>query len=140
MCDGTLSTRGLNRALLARQLLLERSTLPLTQALEKVAGLQSQYAPSAYVALWSRLADFQRETLTEALEQQRAVQATLMRSTIHVVSAADFPLFAAGTRSARRAQWLRTQRQPLGVIDIEAVIARVRQHLAEGPRRHTDML
>ena len=60
MTEPVLSTRELNRAVLARQLLLERSPLPLTEALEQVAGLQTQYAPSAYVGLWSRLKDFRR--------------------------------------------------------------------------------
>ena len=54
-----LTTRALNRALLARQLLLDRSTLPLVRTLERVGGLQTQYAPSAYIALWSRLSGFQ---------------------------------------------------------------------------------
>ena len=76
MAERVLSTRELNRALLARQLLLERSSLPLTRAIERVGGLQTQYAPSAYVALWSRLRDFRREALTKALEQRRVVQAT----------------------------------------------------------------
>lgn len=80
-----LSTRALNRALLARQLLLERSTQSLTSALERVGGLQAQYAPSAYVGLWSRVRSFTRDSLTEALERRRAVQATLMRVTIHIV-------------------------------------------------------
>jgi hypothetical protein len=138
--DGTLSTRALNRALLARQLLLERGRMPLTEALECVAGLQSQYAPSAYVGLWSRLADFRREALTQALEERRAVQGTLMRSTIHIVSAGDFPLFAAGTREARREAWVRNQRKQLESIDMAAVIERVREQLADGPRRHGEML
>jgi hypothetical protein len=56
--ERVLSARELNRALLARQLLLERSSLPLTRALERVAGLQTQYAPSGYVSLWTRLRDF----------------------------------------------------------------------------------
>jgi hypothetical protein len=128
-----LSTRALNRALLARQLLLERSPLPLTRALEQVAGLQAQYAPSAYVALWSRLHDFQRDALTRALEERRAVQATLMRVTIHIVSARDFPLFAAGVRQTRRDLWLRTYRREIEGVDMEAVASRVREHLADGP-------
>jgi len=134
-----LSTRELNRALLARQLLLERSKLTLARALEQVAGLQTQYAPSAYVSLWSRLADFRRDALTRALEQRRAVQATLMRATIHVVSARDFPLFAAAIRNGRREWWLRVQRKALEGIDIPAVAARVRHHLADGPLRASEL-
>jgi hypothetical protein len=136
----TLSARELNRALLARQLLLERSTLPLTRAVEQIAGLQTQYAPSAYIGLWSRLHGFRREELTEALGERRVVQATLMRSTIHVVSARDFWLLAAGIRDGRR-EWLgRVQRTQLEGIDMDAVAACVRALLAEEPRRHADML
>ena len=50
----TLTERELNRALLARQLLLERSDLPIERAVEQVGGLQTQYAPSGYVGLWTR--------------------------------------------------------------------------------------
>jgi hypothetical protein len=62
--ERVLETRELNRALLARQLLLECSSLSVPDALEQVAGLQAQYAPSPYVGLWSRLRDFRRDQLT----------------------------------------------------------------------------
>jgi len=140
MTDRMLSTRALNRALLARQLLLERSDLDLTAALEQVAGLQTQYAPSAYIGLWSRLNDFERPQLTRALEQRRAVQATLMRSTIHVVSVRDFHLFAAGVREHRRTWWERiaqARRIDADMIDVAAV---VRTRLADGPQRRRDLV
>jgi hypothetical protein len=101
-----LAQRELNRAVLARQLLLERSRLPVARALERVAGLQTQYAPSGYVGLWTRLDGFARDDLTKALERRRAAQGTLMRTTIHLVSAGDFPLFRVAVRDARREQWL----------------------------------
>jgi hypothetical protein len=135
LSDPVLSTRDLNRALLARQLLLQRSTLPLRRALEQCAGLQTQYAPSAYVALWSRLRDFRRDELTRALEQRRAVQATLMRATIHIVSARDFHLFAAGVRQVRRDWWLRVTRHQIEGLDMEAVAGLLREHLTGRPRR-----
>jgi hypothetical protein len=137
--ERVLSTRELNRALLARQLLLERSRLALTRALERVAGLQTQYAPSAYVALWSRLHDFRRETLTRALEQRRAVQATLMRATIHIVSAGDYPLFAAAIRNSRREWWARVQRHQVEGLDMSKVAALLRKHLADGPQRQAEL-
>src|SRR5256885_15113727 len=83
VAERTLSTRALNRALLARQLLLERSRVPLTRALERVAGLQTQYAPSAYIGLWSRLDGFRRAALTRALGQRRAGPGTLPRPHAH---------------------------------------------------------
>ncbi|HKF00390.1 MAG TPA: winged helix DNA-binding domain-containing protein [Actinomycetes bacterium] len=140
MGERVLSTRELNRALLARQLLLDRSPLPLVAALEQVAGLQTQYAPSGYIALWSRLRGFRRADLTAALEERRAVQGTLMRSTIHVVSAGDHPLFAAGIRESRRAWWRRVQRHRLEGVDMDAVAALLRGHLAGGPRRQAELV
>ena len=98
-----LTQRELNRALLARQLLLERSSLPLPRALERIGGIQAQYAPSMYLGLWSRLRDFRRDALTRALERRTVVQATLMRSTIHLVSARDYWPLADGVRGPRRA-------------------------------------
>jgi hypothetical protein len=112
MPERVLTQRELNRALLARQLLLERARLPLTRALERVAGLQNQYAPSGYVGLWSRLDNFSRDDLTKALERRTAVQATLMRMTIHLVSARDYPLFRSATRDASREHWLKAHRGP----------------------------
>lgn len=134
-----LTTRELNRALLARQLLLERSPLSLATALERVAGLQSQYAPSAYVALWSRLRNFRRESLTAALERRVAVQATLMRSTIHVVSAKDFPLFIAGIREGRREWWLRANGKNAEGIDLHAMSDLLRRHLGGGSRTAAEL-
>ena len=65
-----LSQGELNRALLARQFLLERSSLSLVETLERVGGLQTQYAPSGYIGLWSRLRNFRRHALTTALERR----------------------------------------------------------------------
>ena len=104
----TLSQRELNRAVLARQLLLGRAKTPLPRALERVAGIQAQYAPSMYVALWSRLEGFERGALTAALERRTVIQATLMRSTIHLVSRADYWPLALATREARRTSWQRS--------------------------------
>jgi hypothetical protein len=137
--ERVLNARELNRALLARQLLLERSPLPLSRALERLAGLQTQYAPSGYVSLWTRLRDFRREQLTTALERRRVVQATLMRVTIHTVSARDFQLFASGIRRGRRDWWSAQYRHQVEGLDMAAIAARVRKHLAAGPRRASEL-
>jgi hypothetical protein len=140
MAERVLSTRELNRALLARQLLLERSKLPLTRAIERIGGLQTQYAPSAYVSLWSRLHDFRRETLTKALQQRRVIQATLMRVTIHMVSAADYWPFVEAIRSGRREWWTRVQRHQVEGLDMTKVEAFLRKVLADGPKRQKELV
>ena len=106
----TLTQRELNRALLARQLLLERGRMPLPKALERIGGIQAQYAPSMYIGLWSRVEGFTREALTRALERRSVIQATLMRHTIHLVSRADYWPLALAVRDARRASWRRSMR------------------------------
>jgi hypothetical protein len=131
--ERTLTRRHLNRALLDRQLLLERSTMSIPEAVEQVGGLQTQYAPSGYVGLWTRLADFQRDALTAALEDRSVVQATLLRTTIHVVSAREFWRYAMGVRQARRTWALRVtgQRDEAGLVE---AARRMREALAGGPR------
>lgn len=134
MAERILTRRQLDRALLARQSLLERVEISVPAALEQVGGLQTQYAPSGYVGLWSRTADFAREDLTRALEARTVVQATLMRVTIHLVPAGDYWLYAMGVRRARREWWLRLQRGTVAVDEIERRASELRAALLEGPR------
>ena len=96
MAERVLTTRELNRALLARQLLLERVRLPIPRVLERLGGIQNQYAPNGYIRLWSSIDGFERDDLTHALERRSVIQGTLMRETIHLVSRRDYPLLAAG--------------------------------------------
>ncbi|USB33648.1 winged helix DNA-binding domain-containing protein [Paenibacillus sp. YPG26] len=84
-----LSTRALNRALLARQMLLCREELPSLEAIERLAGLQAQSPSAPYFALWARLETFNPEELSHLLQEKKAVRIALMRSTIHLVSAGD---------------------------------------------------
>jgi hypothetical protein len=117
---------------LARQGLLGRASVPIPRMLERMAGLQAQYAPSMYIGLWSRLEGFERDALTRALERRGVIQGTLMRSTIHLVSAADYWPLAVAVRGARRAHWLRTGRREVGEAEIEAAADRLREALASG--------
>jgi hypothetical protein len=134
-----LTQRELNRAVLARQLLLERSRLPIPRALERVAGLQTQYAPSGYVGLWTRLEGLSRDDLTKALERRSAVQATLMRTTIHLVSARDYPLLSVAVRDARREQWLKARRGKVDARKLRASARRAEALLADGPRHRNEL-
>jgi hypothetical protein len=114
--------------------------LPVARSVELVGGLQAQYAPTAYIGLWSRLDGFRRNDLTKALERRNVVQGTLMRATIHVVSAKDHPLLARAIRDARRAWWLQATRRRQQAASVEAAAERVRSLLAEGPRRRSELV
>jgi hypothetical protein len=134
MAERTLTKRELNRALLARQLLLERAKLPIPRALERVGGLQTQDARSGYIGLWSRLDAFERDDLTKALERRSVVQATLMRVTIHTVSARDYPVLTEGVREERRKSWVQGHSKRIDVTKMPAAAKRVRSLLDGGPR------
>jgi hypothetical protein len=137
--ERTLTTRERNRALLARQLLLERADRPVPEAIERIGGVQSQYAPSAYVGVWTRITRFARDDLTSALTRRTVVQGTLMRGTIHLVSRGDYPAMAAGVRSARRAWWVRTRGGVAGEREMRATAERARELLAGGPRPRREL-
>jgi Winged helix DNA-binding domain len=142
MADGdrterTLTARELNRALLARQCLLERSAASIPAVLQQMAGLQAQYAPAIYLGLWSRMADLSRDSVTDALHRKTVVQAKLMRSTIHLVSKADYWPFALGIRQARRDWYVRVVKAT--ATRMEEAAAAVRRSLKDGPLRQAEL-
>src|SRR5688500_10904008 len=117
MAELILTARALNRALLARQMLLERSTGGITDVMEGMGGIQAQYAPAGYIGLWSRMRDFERPMLTRALEDRSAIQATLMRATIHMVSATDYWPMEIGVRRIRREWFENVSRRQIEQLD-----------------------
>ena len=137
MAEGVLTQQELNRGLLARQLLLERGRGPIPRALERVGGIQAQYAPSMYIGLWSRLDGFERDALTRALERKTVVQATLMRATIHLVSRRDYWPLLTAIEAGQREWWLRVTRSDPGRVRQNA--RRARAILADGPRRWKEL-
>ena len=140
MSARVLTQRELNRAALARQLLLERSKLPLARAVEQIAGIQNQYAPNAYIRLWSCVDGFERDDLTRALEGRTLIQATLMRSTIHVVSKRDYWPFQVAIRQAQKEWWLRIHRPKPDEQELERTAERLRDLFAAEPRKHAEIV
>ncbi|HVF80075.1 MAG TPA: winged helix DNA-binding domain-containing protein [Solirubrobacteraceae bacterium] len=143
MAERVLTTRELNRAVLARQHLLEPSIGSVARTLKAIGGIQAQYAPSMYVGLWSRMRDIERGALTHELERRAVIQATLMRVTIHLVARRDYWPFALATRRARRELWLRAMRKSATAGQLEELAARVREALAthgEISRKELDAL
>ena len=98
MRERVISLRELNRATLARQLLLERRQLSPPAAIERLAGMQAQWAPAPYVGLWSRVAGFRAEALERAIRRGAVLKPTVMRGTLHLVTARDYPTFFAALR------------------------------------------
>lgn len=96
----SLSTRQLNRATLARQMLLARHRMPALRAFERLVGVQAQWPRPPFIALWSRLTDFRADELTGLLHRREVVRATLMRATIHLMTAADYLRFRSTLQAA----------------------------------------
>jgi hypothetical protein len=129
VAERVLTLRELNRTTLLRQLLLRRERLPVARAIERVAALQAQWAPAPYVALWSRLEGFERRSLEQALVRGRVVKALLMRATMHLVSARDYPWIDACVREARTMVRVRGTKSPHArVVERALALTRVRPH------------
>ncbi|MGW0435365.1 winged helix DNA-binding domain-containing protein [Micromonospora sp. NPDC003197] len=127
-----LSLRALNRAVLARQLLLRRADLPVVAAVERVLGLNAQGPNGPYVALWTRLERFAIRDLTAAIEDRSLVRSTMMRATQHLMSVPDFrlvrPVLAPLLRRVQRNAF---GRRTVGV-DLAGLVTEARELLADG--------
>ncbi|MFJ6518982.1 winged helix DNA-binding domain-containing protein [Streptomyces filamentosus] len=105
-----LTARALNRATLARQLLLAREALSAEEAVRRVVALQAQQPGSPYVALWNRVADFDPAGLDAAVGAFRLVRSTLLRITLHLVHADDHRPFREAVEPTLRGSRLRDRR------------------------------
>jgi hypothetical protein len=129
----TLSPRALNRATLARPMLLAREGAPVVEAVERLGGLQAQEARPAFVALWTRLEGFRRDELAAALRDRRLVRGMLMRATLHLVSAADYAVFRPALAPVMAAAAAGALRGRDDGLDIAAVLAVARRLVDERP-------
>jgi hypothetical protein len=93
--ENVLTLRQLNRATLARQLLLERKRLSPAAVIERLVGMQAQWPPAPYVGIWTRTTSFRREALERQLAAGAVVKATVMRQTLHLVTRRDYALLRA---------------------------------------------
>lgn len=118
-----LTQGDLNRALLARQLLLDRAALPVAEAVRRVVALQAQEPASPYLALWARVAGFDPADLDAAFADARVVKATLMRITLHAVPVDEHAPLHAAMASSLRASRLYDRRFRESGTSIEQVDA-----------------
>lgn len=129
-----LSRRALNRALLARQMLLSREQVPVDQALERLVGMQAQDPQAPYIGLWTRLERFDPNELSELIAGRGAVRGTLMRCTVHLVTRNDWgrlwpPTAPARERGFRASPFARE----LTTVDLDDLLDAVREQLTDHP-------
>jgi Winged helix DNA-binding domain len=99
--ERVLTLRELNRATLARQLLLDRKPLSPAKVIERLVGMQAQWPPAPYVGIWTRVERFRREALERLLVSGAVVKATVMRQTLHLVTRRDYALLHAALSETR---------------------------------------
>ena len=132
----TLSQRALNRATLERQLLLQRQPKGVADTLEHLVGMQAQLPNAPYVALWSRLEGFETGALSELVADRRAIRMTLMRGTIHLVTADDGLVLRPVMQPALERDVYRNSTYGgarLVGLDMDAVLGAGRDLVAERP-------
>ncbi|GIH94655.1 winged helix DNA-binding domain-containing protein [Planobispora siamensis] len=132
----TLTARRLNRATLARQMLLAREKADVVTAVERLGGMQAQEARHPFTGLWTRIEGFRREDLHRALHERSVVRGMMMRATLHLVSAADYAGFHAAVDPVLAAA-LNGRGQLTAGLDLEALLPVARTILADGPRDFT---
>ena len=139
MADRILNLRELNRATLARQMLLKRESLPVLAAVERLVGMQAQLAVSPYVGLWTRLRDFKREDLARAIEERKIVKATLMRATLHLCTADDYLRFRTTLQPMLTGARETIVKQRGGEFDSKQLLAEARRYIGEEPRTFAEI-
>jgi hypothetical protein len=135
----TLTRKALNRALLARQMLLAREEIPPLRAVDRLVGMQAQQAQPPFVGLWTRVAGFQREALLRSLRSREVVRSTLMRGTLHLMGAADYLSLRGTLQPALSAGMRAVLRDRAKGLDIAAIVAAARRSFLERPRTFTEL-
>jgi DNA glycosylase AlkZ-like len=131
----TVNRRALNRALLARQLLLDRRAMSAYDAIEHLVGMQGQAPLAPYVGLWSRLTDFETDELAGLLNDRRAVRTSLMRGTVHLVTDRD----ALTLRPLLQPVLDRYHGRMVDHVDLAPVLAYARELVESRPRTQAEL-
>ena len=143
MTERVLTLRELNRATLARQWLLEPAGSSMTAAavIERLVGLQAQQASAPYVGLWTRLTGFDRDDLAKPIDDRAIVKSTLMRSTLHLVTAADYPWLRRAIQPAltAAADSIATRRGGKGEFDPGEIVEAGRRFFAGEPHTYAEL-
>jgi hypothetical protein len=139
MTPETMTRKALNRALLARQMLLAREETTALGVIERLVGLQAQQARPPFVQLWSRISGFQRDELRSLIASRQVVRATLMRCTLHLMSARDYTAFRPALQPALSQGMRAVLRDRVNSFPMDALLAEARRLFAQRPRTFTEL-
>jgi hypothetical protein len=137
--ERVLTLRELNRATLARQMLLERENVSVSEAVERLVALQAQVMSPPYVGLWTRLRDFRREDLTRLVLERRVVRATLMRATLQLMTAGDYLLLRPALQPALTRSMRSIAGKRLEGLDLDRLVGAAKEFFDEQPRTFADL-
>jgi hypothetical protein len=135
----TITLRQINRATLARQMLLERERVTPLAAVERLVGLQAQWPRPPFIGLWSRIDGFERDALVKLFERRKAVRGTFLRGTIHVVSAEDFVTLRPAVQPALDGAMQSILRSRIDGLDLDRLVNGARRFLGKQPRPFEDL-
>ncbi len=130
-----LDTRALNRATLARQLLLDRADVPVLDAVTHLGGLQAQEPQEPFTGLWSRLRAFDPAVLSDLLTGRKVVRTHLMRRTVHLLTAEDVLAWRSRHDAMLRQRVLGVYRRELDGVDLVELAAAAKAVMADGEPR-----
>ncbi|CNF48663.1 Protein of uncharacterised function (DUF1006) [Mycobacterium tuberculosis] len=134
----TLSVRALNRATLARQMLLAREAVPVVEAVGRLCGMQAQEPKPPFLGLWTRLDGFEAADLHSVLHDRSLVRATMMRATLHLMTSADYTAFRTAMQPMLDGA-LRVLGDRAKGLDLQKVVPAARSLLDEAPRTFNEV-
>jgi hypothetical protein len=134
-----IDARALNRATLARQMLLRRESVSAVEAIERLGGMQAQDPAPPFVGLWSRIEGFDPDELRRAIADAEVVRATLLRGTLHLFSRRDYLRYRATLQAMLLAAASSNLRGQLDGLDVDATLAATRELLEEAPRTQSEL-
>lgn len=135
----TMTRRALNRATLARQMLLAREKVKPVAAVERLVMMQAQVPRPPFVGLWTRIEDFQRDDLVRAIERREIVRGTMLRGTLHLLSRKDYLAFRMAMQPMLSAGALAILKERAEGADVDTLVAAARAYFAEEPRTFAEL-
>jgi Winged helix DNA-binding domain len=131
--ERTFTRRALNRATLARQMLLRREKVKPSKAIARLAGMQAQLARPPFIGLWSRLEGFERQSLTRAIERREVVRGTMMRATLHLMAREDYLEFRPVLQPMLSQAMRGVFRDTTDSLNVVALVAAARDYFDDKP-------